>query len=90
MKPKALDGLTDDELIGRFSAAARQMGVAVLDLEPGRANRQFRMMRDIDSALRSRGSEAYLKLLALLDEKDRFVRYYAAKRLLGVAPARAR
>jgi hypothetical protein len=33
---------------------------------------------------------ARLKLVPLLDDKDRFVRYYTAGKLLGVVPDRAR
>ena len=44
----------------------------------------------IEDVLRSRGREARLQLVPLLDDHDRFVRYYAAQALLGVAPDRAR
>jgi HEAT repeat protein len=44
----------------------------------------------IEDVLRSRGREARLLLVTLLDQKDRFVRYYAAQALLGLVPERAR
>jgi len=85
-----LNSLTEGELIRRFSKAAKEMGSTVLDSETGKANLKFQIMWDIDLVLRSRGREARLKLLPLLDDKDRFVRYYAAKKLLGLVPDRAR
>ena len=47
-------------------------------------------MKQIDLVLRARGREARLVLLPLLDDNDRFVRYYAATYLLGLVPDRAR
>ena len=85
-----LSSLTDEELIHRFSDASQAMGASVLDSESGKANRQFKIMWDIDLVLRSRGRTTRLRLLSLLDSKDRFVRYYAAKKLLGLVPDRAR
>jgi hypothetical protein len=85
-----LNSLTDEELVRRFSKAAKTMGVAVLDSEVGKANASFDIMWAIDLMLRSRGRSARLNLLPLLEEADRFVRYYAAKKLLGLVPDRAR
>jgi len=90
MKNSQLARLDDKELIERFLIAAKQMGMAVLDSEVRKANRVFQILWDIDLLLRSRGREARLKLLPLLDDKDRFVRYYAAIKLLGLVPDRAR
>jgi hypothetical protein len=47
-------------------------------------------MKAIDTELHSRGLDARLSLGALLDNEDRFVRYYAAIRLLGLLPNKAR
>jgi hypothetical protein len=82
--------LSDEELVDCFATATKQMGAAVLDSETGEANRIFDVMWSIDATLRSRGKDARLKLLPLLDDKDRFVRYYAAKKLLGLVPDKAR
>ena len=90
MKNAKLADLDNDALVERFVAAAKQMGMAVLDHETRKANRIFQIMWDIDLVLRSRGREARLKLVPLLDDKDGFVRYYAAKKLLGLVPDRAR
>jgi len=90
MKRLHLDGLSDDELVDRFTLAAKNMGAAVQDSDTREANRMYHLMRGIDSVLRSRGRVARLKLLPLLDDKDRFVRYYSAKKLLGIVPDRAR
>jgi hypothetical protein len=85
-----LNGVRQDELINRFIAAAKQMGEAVLDSEVRKANRIYRYMRAIDLELRSRGTSARLQLEPLLEHEDRFVRYYAAKKLLALIPGRAR
>jgi hypothetical protein len=85
-----LSKLSDEELIERFSGAAKEMGAAVLDSAVGKANARFQTMWDIDQILRSRGPSSRLKLLPLLDEADRFIRYYTAKKLLGLVPDRAR
>ena len=90
MKNSKLLDLDSDALVDRFVAVAKQMGMAVLDHETRKANRVFQIMWDIDLVLRSRGKEARLRLVPLLDDKDRFVRYYAAKKLLGLVPDRAR
>ena len=90
MKRPELKDLNDAELATRFAGAGRQMGSAVLDSETGKANRIFQYMEDIDEVLRSRGNGSRLSLAPLLDDKNRFVRYYAAQYLLGIVPDRAR
>jgi hypothetical protein len=90
MKRLDLNALSDEELIRRFTLAARTMGSSVLDSETRQANRMYNLMRAIDTVLRLRGKNARLKLMPLLDDSDRFVRYYAAKKLLGLVPGRAR
>ena len=90
MKSAALPELTIDQLIQDFAQLAQQMGTAVLDSETGRFNRMFPRMEAIDRELRSRGREARMALSPLLDDKNRFVRYYAAKYLLGLVPDSAR
>ncbi len=69
---------------------ARLMGAAILDSETKRFNRMFPKMQAIDRELRTRGPEARTALIPLLDNHDRFIRYYAAKYTLGLAPDRAR
>lgn len=66
------------------------MGSAVLDSESRRINRAYNLLRAVDLILRARGFTARLKLVRLLDDDDRFVRYYAAAKLLGIMPGRAR
>src|SRR5260370_42599017 len=66
------------------------MGAAVLDSETREANRMYHYLRAIDSELRLRGRDTRLKLTPLLKDKDRFVRYYAAQKLLGIIPDRTR
>ncbi len=50
----------------------------------------FDGMRAIDRALRARGQDARLALAPLLEDRDRFVKYFAAKYLLGLLPRQAR
>ena len=82
--------LTNTDLVQRFIEAAKRRGLAVLDLDARNASSMVLYMHAIDSVLRSRGIEARKELLPLLDNKDRYVQYYAAKQLLGIAPDRAR
>ena len=90
MKSTDLQDLTIDQLVQDFAELSLQMGAAVLDSETGRFNRMFPRMQAIDRELRSRGPETRRALSPLLDDKNRFVRYYAAKYLLGLVPDRAR
>lgn len=90
MKSTPLQELTTGQLVQEFAQLAQQMGTAVLDSETGLFNRMFPKMQAIDRELRSRGREARMALSPLLEDKDRFVRYYAAKYLLGLVPDRAR
>ena len=90
MKLIYLKGLTTEQLIEEFACLARRMGSAVLDSETRLFNRLFSKMQAIDRELRSRGREARIMLVPLLEDEDRFVRYYAAKYLLGLVPDRAR
>jgi len=90
MKALNLYNSNDDELLSEFATTAKQMGSAVLDSDTQQANRMYHHMRAIDTVLRSRGKMARLKLVPLLNDQDRFVRYYTAGKLLGVVPEPAR
>lgn len=90
MKAPGLDTLPDQDLVASFAAAAREMGLAVLESETRRANKMYDRMTAIDAVLRSRGRAARMALVPLLDQDDRLIRYYAAKKLLGLVPERAR
>lgn len=90
MKKTDLDKLSNAELVSRFAEAARKRGLAALDLEVRKVNRLYSYMDAIHSILRARGTEARRELLPLLDNKDRLVRYFAAKQLLGIEPGRTR
>jgi hypothetical protein len=87
LKPP-LESLNDDELVREFSLVARQLGEAVLNWLP--AVRNARQLFAIKDSFRERGREARLKLARLLDSDDRFVRYYAAKELIGLMPQQCR
>ena len=90
MKKLDFDRMSDEELLNHFIQAAQKMGAAVLDSEVRQANRMYDVLRDIDMVLRLRGEQTRLKLMPLLKHNNRFVRYYAAKKLLGLVPDRAR
>jgi hypothetical protein len=90
MNRSKLGDLSDTELVSRFAAAAKELGATVQDSATPQANSNFRFMEQIDVVLRARGRESRLLLLPLLDNQDRFVRYYAAQYLLGLVPDRAR
>lgn len=78
------------QLVQEFIATAKQRGLFILNSETRRANRMYDRMKAIDDILRERGIAARLELAPLLDNEDRFVRYYAAVYLLGLLSARAR
>ncbi len=90
MRSVQLQEITTDELVQQFAQLAHDMGAAVLDSETRRFNRMFPRMQAIDRELRSRGPGARIALFPLLEDKDRFVRYYSAKYVLGLVPDRAR
>jgi len=90
MNRPELSQLTNADLVRRFAEAAKKRGLAVLDNNVRNANRMFQCMDAVDSVLRARGLEARKAALPLLDSEDRFVRYFSAKRLLGIAPSQAR
>ena len=90
MTDDRLAGLGEDQLIERFAELALCTGLAVLDSNTTTANRTLSRLWAIEDTLKSRGREARLHRVPLLGHKDRFVRYYAAQALLGVAPERAR
>jgi hypothetical protein len=90
MKKLNLPRLSNDELVERFSAAAKRRGAAVLDLNSRRANALFGQMKAIDDELRARGRNVRLVLAPLLKDSDRVVRFYAAEALLGIVPEASR
>jgi Domain of unknown function (DUF2019) len=85
-----IESLDDDQLIEVFTNAAREMGSAVLDSSTGDATRAFRQMEAVRNVLQRRGKGSELALAPLLDDKERFVRYYAAQFLSKIVPDRAR
>jgi len=80
----------DAKLIRQFATVAKESGKAINDGETTRANRALTKLWSIEDVLRARGPETRSKLLLLLDDQDRLVRYYAAQHLLGIAPGHAR
>ena len=90
MTAQSFDNMSDEELVREFSIAAREFGSAVLDSDAKRANRAYPRRQAVEETLRSRGHAARLALVPLLDDKDRLVRYYAAKHLFPIVSNRPR
>lgn len=88
MKSANLIALSDNELIEEFRHAARELGEVVVNWMPG--VRETQRLFAIRNLLRQRGQQSRLKLMPLLDDKDPYVRYYAAHELLALAPQRSR
>jgi hypothetical protein len=82
--------LSDEILVARFARLAKARGEATLDLDNRVANRLFDQMKAIGDELRARGTTARLSITPLLNDEDRFVRYYAAIYLLRLVPDKAR
>ena len=90
MKAEELDEMTTAQLVEAFIRLSKKRGAAILDSDNRSANCMFQAMQAVDRVLRLRGKEARLALLPLLDNKERFVRYFAANYMLGLTPDRAR
>lgn len=90
MNAKHIENLTTEQLVAEFTRLAAQRGAAILDSETRQANELFDGMRAIERVLRARGEDARMSLAPLLQDRDRFVRYFAAKYLLGLLPREAR
>jgi len=82
--------LTIEQLIARFAEIALAQDQALLYDQTAKFNRLYRDMDAVDNELRSRGTEARLRLLALYEHPNAQVRLKAAVRTLGVAPVEAR
>ena len=79
MKLDEMVSLTTDQLVDEFIKSAKERGVAILDSDNVRANRMFDKMQAVDRTLKSRGHDSRSALLPLLDDDDRFVRYFCRK-----------
>jgi hypothetical protein len=90
MKSHGLSRMTDAELVSQFSTIAKERGEATMMLDTRRANACFDRMKAVDLELRARGVETRKALIPLLNDRDRYVRYYAAMYLLGLVPDQAR
>jgi hypothetical protein len=88
MNNRSLKRLNDNDLMEKFAAAAKALGEAINYWESGvkETDRLFAIRDEI----RARGLAVRLRLAPLLDNEDRFVRYYAARQLLALVPERSR
>src|SRR5579883_2236605 len=85
-----LANMTERALVDRFREVALEKETALLDSDTSKFRPLYEDMSAIDAELRGRGSKAREALLTLLDDGNLRVRYEAAVRCLGIAPARAR
>jgi hypothetical protein len=88
MKNRDLEKISDTDLIKEFARIANRLGEAVINWESG-AN-ETKELFALRNVLRSRGKQAMLKLAPLLEDKNRFVQYYAARQLHTLIPKRSR
>jgi hypothetical protein len=88
VKRQGFERLSDAELVQAFVEAASQLGEAVNYWLP--AAKKAREFLAVGDALRVRGKDTRLLLAPLLDDKNRFVQYYAARELEGLIPERCR
>src|SRR5580704_15525501 len=88
MTNQLLEKLDDEGLVQAFADTAKRLGEAVINWESG--IRETRQLFAIRNVLRARGRNSRLRLAPLLDDKNRFVRYYTARQLLGLVPERSR
>jgi hypothetical protein len=84
----ALSSLQDEELVKRFAAIAHRLGEAIINWSPG--IQDTKLLFATRNVLRHRGRQSRLKLAALLHSNSRFVRYYAARELIGLLPQQCR
>jgi hypothetical protein len=87
MNSRKLSKMTDDALVNAFAETANRLGEAV-NISSGVT--ETRQLFAIERALRNRGAEARLRLAPLLNDKSRYVQYYAALELEGLIPERCR
>ncbi len=90
MRPVALEKLTVDQLVDRFTEIGIAQDKAELMGEVGKFNRLFDQMHLVDIELRARGLAARQALLRLFDHQNMQVRLQAAKWSLAIAPEAAR
>jgi hypothetical protein len=81
---EALDRLSVDELIARYTRAASSHGEAMLGADASTENADADEIASVYRELRRRGSES--SLLVLLDTSDLGVRAWAAARAMEFAP----
>ena len=74
--------LDDDQLIQHYALLAKQVGEAIINWMPGA--RLKRRLYALEGEIKARG--ARMKLVKLLSDDNRFVRYYAAQELYGLFP----
>jgi hypothetical protein len=87
MKRLVLENMDVDHLVRIFVEIANRLGEAVNTMS---GIKETKELFAIKNALRARGVEARLRLAPLLNDKNRYVQYYAALELEGLIPERCR
>jgi hypothetical protein len=90
MKQTALNKLTVEQLVQRFTAMALEQDQADLNDDVEKINRLFRQMESVKEELKIRTGDQRRALLRLYDHPNAQVRLKAAKATLAVAPQAAR
>lgn len=90
MNSSNLKSLSGPQLVDAFIRLAENRGEATIDGDVPKANRAARRMFALDDEFKERGMETRRLLLPLLSHENSSVRYNAARRLLKIAPDRAR
>ena len=90
MKQTALQDMTVDQLVERFTAFALDQDKALLRNDHARFNRLFDEMESVERELKGRSGDLRRALLALYGHPNAQVRLKAVKATLAVEPVAAR
>ncbi len=83
---KNFKSLSDEQLIDQYASLAKLVGEAIVNWMPGAKLKH--QLYALEKEIKGRG--ARIKLAKLLDDNDRFIRYYAAQELYGLLPQQCR
>lgn len=90
MTRKALENMSDAELVALFAQLGVQQDQAELGGEMSKLKRLMFQMRDVEAALKNRPGDQRKLLSSLYNHKNAWVRIGAIQATLAVNPAEAR
>jgi hypothetical protein len=85
-RPAGANQVDDNQLIDQYSLLANQVGETIVTWMPAAGLK--RRLYALEDEIKARGVR--MKLARLLNDRDRFVRYYAAQELYGLLPQQCR